>query len=232
MVGIFLMQAARRGVVPLVNGIAWIRREHGGGSRTDGKKKKGKNMGGSRVRHLPSDRCRHREGEEGEGGWDNARQTRAGRRGRPSTSNLLQHANHIRQPNYHVLPQTKLINYKQQSPYIYLIVCFDCHMAQKSGNISHRFLQPKRSKCYYENVIFLAFLDIIRINEKQSTDAMTALSKLLILLTIVLSASYAPAFTSLSSDAGNQVWVNRQQPMSNPTMNQVANLFTNQPIIE
>jgi hypothetical protein len=49
---------------------------------------------------------------------------------------------------------------------------------------------------------------------------MTALSKFLVLLALFLSASHANIFTSLSSVAGNQVWVNYliqlQQPMSNP----------------
>jgi hypothetical protein len=50
---------------------------------------------------------------------------------------------------------------------------------------------------------------------------MTALSKFLVLLALFLSASRKNAFTSLSSLAGNQVWVNYliqlQQPMSDPT---------------
>ena len=49
---------------------------------------------------------------------------------------------------------------------------------------------------------------------------MPALSKFLVLLALVLSASHANAFTSLSWVAGNQVWINHltrlQQPMSNP----------------
>jgi len=49
----------------------------------------------------------------------------------------------------------------------------------------------------------------------------SALSKFLVLLALVLSASHANAFTSLSSVAGNQVRVNHltrlQQPMSDPT---------------
>jgi hypothetical protein len=52
-------------------------------------------------------------------------------------------------------------------------------------------------------------------------NAMPALSKFLVLLTLFLSASYSNAFLSLSSVAGNQVRVNHltrlQQPMSNPT---------------
>jgi hypothetical protein len=48
--------------------------------------------------------------------------------------------------------------------------------------------------------------------------AMPALSKFLVLLALFLLASHANAFTSLSSVAGNQVWVNHliqfQQPMS------------------
>jgi hypothetical protein len=49
---------------------------------------------------------------------------------------------------------------------------------------------------------------------------MTALSKILVLFALFLWARHANAFTSLSSVAGNQVWVNHliqlQQPMSNP----------------
>ena len=52
-------------------------------------------------------------------------------------------------------------------------------------------------------------------------NAMPALSKFLVLLALVLSASHANAFTSLSYVAGNQVRINHltrlQQPMSNPT---------------
>ncbi len=50
---------------------------------------------------------------------------------------------------------------------------------------------------------------------------MTALSKFLVLLALFLLASHANAFTSHSSVAGNQVWINHliqlQQPMSDPT---------------
>ncbi len=52
-------------------------------------------------------------------------------------------------------------------------------------------------------------------------NAMTALSKFLVLLALFLLASHANVFTSLSLVAENQVWVNYlirlQQPMSNPT---------------
>ncbi len=52
-------------------------------------------------------------------------------------------------------------------------------------------------------------------------NAMSALSKFLVLLALVLSASHETAFTSLSSVAGNQVWINQstqlRQPMSDPT---------------
>ena len=52
-------------------------------------------------------------------------------------------------------------------------------------------------------------------------NAMPALSKFLVLLALVLSASHANAFTSLSWVAENQVWNNQftrlQQPMSDPT---------------
>jgi hypothetical protein len=50
---------------------------------------------------------------------------------------------------------------------------------------------------------------------------MPAFLKFLVLLAIFLSASHSNAFTSLSSVAGNQVWVNHltrlQQPMRGPT---------------
>ena len=52
-------------------------------------------------------------------------------------------------------------------------------------------------------------------------NAMPALSKFLVLLALVLSASHANAFTSLSWVAGNQVRINHltrlQQPISDPT---------------
>ena len=52
-------------------------------------------------------------------------------------------------------------------------------------------------------------------------NAMSALSKFLVLLALVLSASHANVFTSLSSVAGNQVWINHltrlKQPISDPT---------------
>jgi hypothetical protein len=52
-------------------------------------------------------------------------------------------------------------------------------------------------------------------------NAMPALSKFLVLLALVLSASHANVFTSLSSVAGNQVLINHltrlQQPISDPT---------------
>jgi hypothetical protein len=53
------------------------------------------------------------------------------------------------------------------------------------------------------------------------TARMIALPKFLVLLALFLLASHANAFTSLSSVAGDQVWVihliQLQQPMSNPT---------------
>ena len=52
-------------------------------------------------------------------------------------------------------------------------------------------------------------------------NAMPALSKFLVLLALILSASHANAFTSLSSVAGNQVRINHltrlQQRISDPT---------------
>jgi hypothetical protein len=63
---------------------------------------------------------------------------------------------------------------------------------------------------------------------------MTALSKFLVLLAIFFSASHANAFTSLSSVAGNQVWVNYliqlQQPISDPTNEPSCKpIFSNKP---
>jgi hypothetical protein len=56
---------------------------------------------------------------------------------------------------------------------------------------------------------------------RKRLNAMPALLKFLVPLAIFLLASNANAFTSLSSAAGNQVWVNHltrlQQPMSDPT---------------
>jgi hypothetical protein len=50
---------------------------------------------------------------------------------------------------------------------------------------------------------------------------MTALSKLLVLIAIFLSASHANAFTSMSFVAGNQVqekhWFQFEEPMKDPT---------------
>jgi hypothetical protein len=60
---------------------------------------------------------------------------------------------------------------------------------------------------------------------------MPALSKFLVLLALVLLTCHSNAFTSLSSVAGNQVWVNHltrlQQLMSDPT-----NEPTHKPICE
>jgi hypothetical protein len=57
--------------------------------------------------------------------------------------------------------------------------------------------------------------------KRKRMNSMPALLKFLVLLALVLSASHANAFTSLSSAAGNQVRVNHltrlQQPMSDPT---------------
>ena len=57
--------------------------------------------------------------------------------------------------------------------------------------------------------------------KRKRMNSMPALLKFLVLLALVLSASHANAFTSLSSAAGNQVRVNHltrlQQPMSDST---------------
>ena len=64
--------------------------------------------------------------------------------------------------------------------------------------------------------------------KRKKLNAMPALSKFLILFTIFLSASYAHAFTSLSS-VGNQVRVNHliqfQQPMRDPTNEPIRELI-------
>jgi len=50
---------------------------------------------------------------------------------------------------------------------------------------------------------------------------MTALSKLLVLIAIFVSASYAHAFTSMSPVAGNQIhekhWFQFEEPINDPT---------------
>jgi hypothetical protein len=65
------------------------------------------------------------------------------------------------------------------------------------------------------------FKKLIEALKRKGLNAMTALSKFLVLLALFLLASHANAFTSLSLVAGNQVQVNcliqLQQPMSNPT---------------
>jgi len=56
---------------------------------------------------------------------------------------------------------------------------------------------------------------------RKELDAMPAFLKFLVPLAIFLTASHSHAFVSLSSVAGNQVWVNHltrlQQPISDPT---------------
>jgi hypothetical protein len=87
-----------------------------------------------------------------------------------------------------------------------------------------------RGRCYcfgeidntQANQKLTAFLNNIwKTMISKGMNAMPALSKFLVLLALVLSASHANAFTSLSSVAGNQVWINHltrlQQPMSDPT---------------
>jgi hypothetical protein len=65
------------------------------------------------------------------------------------------------------------------------------------------------------------FKELIEALKRKVLNAMTALPKFWVLLALILSASHANAFTSLSLVAGNQVWVNHliqlQQPMSDPT---------------
>jgi hypothetical protein len=57
--------------------------------------------------------------------------------------------------------------------------------------------------------------------KRKGLDAMAVFAKLLVLIAIFLSASNANAFTSLSSVAGTQVWINHvirlEEPMSKPT---------------
>jgi hypothetical protein len=57
------------------------------------------------------------------------------------------------------------------------------------------------------NGIFQFFPKLIEALKRKGLNAMTALSKFLVLLAIFLSASHANAFTSLSLVAGNQVGV-------------------------
>ncbi len=68
---------------------------------------------------------------------------------------------------------------------------------------------------------WLRLKKIIEALKRKGLNAMTALSKFLVLLALFLSASHANAFRSLSLVAGNQVLVNHliqlQQPMSYPT---------------
>ena len=68
---------------------------------------------------------------------------------------------------------------------------------------------------------------------RKGLNAMPALLKFLLLLAPFLLASHSNAFISLSLVAGNHVWVNHftqlQQPMRDPTKNQAANQFANQP---
>ncbi len=62
---------------------------------------------------------------------------------------------------------------------------------------------------------------------------MTALSKLLVLIAIFLSASHANAFTSMSSVAGikvrKSIGFNLKNQLMIQQMNQVANKLANQP---
>jgi hypothetical protein len=53
-----------------------------------------------------------------------------------------------------------------------------------------------------------AFNKLIEALKKKGLNAMTALSKVLVLLVLFLLAGHANAFTSHSLVAGNQVWVN------------------------
>ena len=84
---------------------------------------------------------------------------------------------------------------------------------------SHSLSDPFLCLVTQANQKLTAFLNIIwKAMNSKGLNAMPALSKFLVLLALVLSASHANAFTSLSSAAGNQVRVNHltrlQQPMS------------------
>jgi len=71
-----------------------------------------------------------------------------------------------------------------------------------------QFIRPSSLLSYTQaNQKLTAFLNIIwkAMNSKR-LNAMPALSKFLVLLALVLSASHANAFTNLSWVAGNQVW--------------------------
>ena len=76
------------------------------------------------------------------------------------------------------------------------------------------YTQANQKLTAYLNIIWKAMID-------KGLNAMPALSKFLVLLALVLSACHANVFTSLSSEAGNQVQINHltqlQQPISDPT---------------
>jgi hypothetical protein len=77
-----------------------------------------------------------------------------------------------------------------------------------------KFHTSKSKNDFFLNIIWKAMIS-------KGMNAMSALSKFLVLLmALILLASHANAFTSLSSVAGNQVRINHltrlQQPISNP----------------
>jgi hypothetical protein len=86
-----------------------------------------------------------------------------------------------------------------------------------------QFIIPSSLQSYTQaNQKLTAFLNIIwKAMIGKGLNAMPALSKFLVLLALVLSASHANVFASLSSVAGNQIQINHltqlQQPISNPT---------------
>ena len=87
---------------------------------------------------------------------------------------------------------------------------------------SHSLSDPFLCLVTQANQKLTAFLNVIwKAMNSKGLNAMPALSKFLVLLALVLSASHANAFTSLSWVAGNQVRINHltrlQQPMSDPT---------------
>jgi hypothetical protein len=84
--GKFLMRPVRRGVVLSASGITWIRQEHEGDQEPTERRRKGQIWRESSP-SSPVGSSSSLRGGGGRWGWDDVRQTRTGRRGRPSTSN-------------------------------------------------------------------------------------------------------------------------------------------------
>jgi len=86
-----------------------------------------------------------------------------------------------------------------------------------------QFIRPSSLLSYTQaNQTLTVFLNIIwKAMNSNGLNAMPALSKFLVLLALILSASHVNVSISLSSVAGNQVRINHltrlQQPISDPT---------------